>query len=451
MPYISISELPDSIKSSLPAGAQKVWMHVFNNAMSKEGTKEGDAFAIAWSAVKNGWEKKEDEWIRKNAMSRTHSTAGCVEFTKQGKLLEFEAIGFAPGTWHGIDNHPTEYTRELVAANAEKFAMKRLKSMRLSIHGKTDKDVVGWVTTQRLLADGLIAVGGYVFDQEEIEYLETRRLAGQDIGISPEFLAPSTYDPLTKIYKAYALDVTGYSFVGNPACTVCYVGDSRLLSEKEKKKDMSNTGGGIPVELTKEQVEELKTFYNSQLTEGKTFEEIKKGLVVVPPVPVKPTEPVVAEVVPEPLATAVATPPAVIPGATAPAAIPAALDEASQLRLNEAIEAVGKIDKWEMTQRLLAATGVEKLVGEIKEMDATFDSERMLAHFGDDPYVKTAFLKDYMAQRKHDIESIPELERQLTGAVEDDKMKEFAKDFGVEYVAGMTQDDLVTKAAEALV
>ncbi len=435
MPYTNISELPDSIKGSLPEGAQKVWMHVFNNAIAKEGTSEEDASKIAWTAVKNGWKKVEDSWVRKNSMARNHEAAGCIEFNKQGDVLQFEAVGFAHGTWKGIDGHETEYTRELVADNADKFAMKRIKSMRLSLHGKTDKDVVGWVTTQRLLADGNVAISGYVFDQEEITFLEQRRLAGEDIGVSPEFMAPSTYDPQTNIYKAYSLDVTGYSFVGNPACKVCYVGDSRLLSKKEKNKDMTNTGEGIPVELTAEQVEELKTFYNSQLTEGKTFEELKEANFAIPAVVV------------EEVAT---PPPAALPGAATPAAIPAVLDEASQLRLNAAIEAADKIDKWEESQRALAATEVETLVGEIKEMDATFDSERMLAHFGDDPYLKTAFLKDYQAQRKHDIESIPEVERNLASPIEETEMKGLAESFGVPYVVGMSQDDLVAKAAEAL-
>lgn len=529
MPYKSIEDLPDNIKSSLPVPAQRVWMSVFNQNFAKG---EEEARKVAWTAVKNGWEKEDDDWVRKNAHGfnvcmadgcdappetdviwangkgrawfcaadfekwsgtefelngNTHTYGGdinkqakiadgvapqsfsehnpaerlnseplmntncymaaystrflssCIRFEKQGNVLHFTGIGFQHGSWHGIDGHPTTYSEELVRENADSFAMKRIKSGRLSVHGKTDKDVVGWVTTKKLLSNGMVKVSGVVMDQEEIEFIMAKQVAGIDIGISPEFMAPSNYDPHTRMYTAYALDVTGYCFVDNPACKVCYVGDTRLLSEKkETKKHMSSTGK----ELTPEQLEEINTFYTGQLAEGKTFEEIKAANFAVPATVVNnvvaPVEPVVAQ-------------PAPIPGApVAPAAPAAVLSDEDNTRLNAAIEAGKKVDGWEANQRLLAEDQVTEKVAEIKKLDATFNAERMLAHFGEDPYKKLAFLTDEIASKKHFLESLPEPARELAGPVGDDKIRELAGDFGVEFKAGMTLDDIVTAGAEAL-
>lgn len=64
MPYSSNSDLPDNVKSSLPSAAQTVYRTVYN-AQLATGKSEDAARKIAWTAVKNGWKKKEDEWVRK--------------------------------------------------------------------------------------------------------------------------------------------------------------------------------------------------------------------------------------------------------------------------------------------------------------------------------------------------------------------------------------------------
>ena len=64
MPYSSISELPASIKDSLPAAAEKVFMSAFNAAYEQYG--EERAFKIAWTAVKNAGYNKNSEgnWVK---------------------------------------------------------------------------------------------------------------------------------------------------------------------------------------------------------------------------------------------------------------------------------------------------------------------------------------------------------------------------------------------------
>ena len=67
MPYKANSELPEGVRNALPEAAQTVYRGAFNGAL--EGTCKGDescAAKVAWSAVKRGWEKKGDAWVKKS-------------------------------------------------------------------------------------------------------------------------------------------------------------------------------------------------------------------------------------------------------------------------------------------------------------------------------------------------------------------------------------------------
>jgi cation transport regulator len=77
MPYKNVAELPDSVKDNLPKHAQEIYMEAFNNAWdeyanpeSRRGTasREETAHKVAWSAVKQVYEKDEDtgQWKRKD-------------------------------------------------------------------------------------------------------------------------------------------------------------------------------------------------------------------------------------------------------------------------------------------------------------------------------------------------------------------------------------------------
>jgi len=74
MPYDSISELPKSLRESLPKRAQQIYRRVFNNAWNeyadperrRSGTsREETAHKVAWSAVKKSYTKKGGRWVEK--------------------------------------------------------------------------------------------------------------------------------------------------------------------------------------------------------------------------------------------------------------------------------------------------------------------------------------------------------------------------------------------------
>jgi len=64
MPYEKNSDLPKSIRDALPAKAQSVFRNVVNSQLQR-GLSEEKAFASAWGAVKQGWEKVNDRWVKK--------------------------------------------------------------------------------------------------------------------------------------------------------------------------------------------------------------------------------------------------------------------------------------------------------------------------------------------------------------------------------------------------
>lgn len=68
MPYDSVSELPDSVKDALPKAAREIYKEAFNSAWdqySDRDDREATAHKVAWSAVKQKYEKKGDEWVEK--------------------------------------------------------------------------------------------------------------------------------------------------------------------------------------------------------------------------------------------------------------------------------------------------------------------------------------------------------------------------------------------------
>ena len=74
MPYSERSELPDGVKDNLPAHAQDIYKEAFNSAWKQykdpndrdsDADREEVAHRVAWSAVKQSYEKIDGEWREK--------------------------------------------------------------------------------------------------------------------------------------------------------------------------------------------------------------------------------------------------------------------------------------------------------------------------------------------------------------------------------------------------
>lgn len=70
MPYQANRDLPDSVRNNLPDHAQDIYREAFNHAYAAhagEGDRERRSHMIAWAAVKHGYVKEGDRWVRRQA------------------------------------------------------------------------------------------------------------------------------------------------------------------------------------------------------------------------------------------------------------------------------------------------------------------------------------------------------------------------------------------------
>lgn len=77
MPYDKLEDLPERVKDNLPKHAQEIYMKAFNSAWEQykepeerrgEESREEVSHKVAWSAVKQEYEKnKEGKWVKKEA------------------------------------------------------------------------------------------------------------------------------------------------------------------------------------------------------------------------------------------------------------------------------------------------------------------------------------------------------------------------------------------------
>jgi cation transport regulator len=75
MPYKNLSDLPDNVKASLPVHAQEIYRAAFNSAWQQykdsadrygDDDRETVAHKVAWSAVKEKYEKRAGHWSEKD-------------------------------------------------------------------------------------------------------------------------------------------------------------------------------------------------------------------------------------------------------------------------------------------------------------------------------------------------------------------------------------------------
>jgi cation transport regulator len=69
VPYASNGDLPPSVRSHLPPRAQDIYREAFNHAWPYHLNDEAAPHRIAWSAVKRGYRKVGDQWVRRDALA----------------------------------------------------------------------------------------------------------------------------------------------------------------------------------------------------------------------------------------------------------------------------------------------------------------------------------------------------------------------------------------------
>ena len=67
MPYKELTDLPKSVRDSLPKHAQEIYQAAYNNAWEEYRHNEERAHRVAWAAVKKSYKKnaKTGHWTAK--------------------------------------------------------------------------------------------------------------------------------------------------------------------------------------------------------------------------------------------------------------------------------------------------------------------------------------------------------------------------------------------------
>lgn len=74
MPYATLNDLPDIVTDNLPRHAQEIYQAAYNAAWEQyadpaerngDDSREEVSHKVAWSAVKNSYEKRADKWVKR--------------------------------------------------------------------------------------------------------------------------------------------------------------------------------------------------------------------------------------------------------------------------------------------------------------------------------------------------------------------------------------------------
>lgn len=75
MPYTNLTDLPENVKANLPKHAQEIYRAAYNSAWDQykdpedrygADDRETVAHKVAWSAVKEKYEKHDSHWVEKD-------------------------------------------------------------------------------------------------------------------------------------------------------------------------------------------------------------------------------------------------------------------------------------------------------------------------------------------------------------------------------------------------
>jgi len=148
---------------NLPQKAFDVWEEVFN--ANKKEVGEERAAKIAWAAVKRGWKKVGDKWVRKKAseMKIPHKFFGSVTDLAgldldpvSDNVSEIEIL--TTGVWH----HPIYGELEITPKRLERFKKNFddgvRKAIAIDIEHKSDEGAVGWVKNLTIKDNSLYAL-----------------------------------------------------------------------------------------------------------------------------------------------------------------------------------------------------------------------------------------------------------------------------------------------------
>jgi len=171
---------------NFPQKAWDVWESVYNANKKKVG--EERAAKIAWAAVKKGWKKVGEKWVRKQASELK------VPNKFYGSTTDLVGLGLDPtsnnsseieilkvGNWEHPIYGELIITEERLKRFKENFDLGIRKGVAIDVEHKSDEGAVGWVKNLTIKDDSLFALVEWT--NEGIQLIRNKKFRF----FSPEF------------------------------------------------------------------------------------------------------------------------------------------------------------------------------------------------------------------------------------------------------------------------
>lgn len=127
MPYAKTADLPESVRTALPARAQRIYLGAVNGALATYNGDEEKAHATAWATVKKKFKKQGGKWVAKAQEARTSQLT--VQDAASAALHFWQTFWAAGGA--DADRHLIEVILDQVAEDPSASPERLLKLREL--------------------------------------------------------------------------------------------------------------------------------------------------------------------------------------------------------------------------------------------------------------------------------------------------------------------------------
>ncbi|QWO71672.1 chaB [Orgyia pseudotsugata single capsid nuclopolyhedrovirus] len=108
MPYNNISELPASVKNTLPAKAQRMYMHVYNSGISRYDNPA----RVAWGVVSKYYERPDvrgRKWTRRPHTRKSDDDDDIEDYVTAAAIKDFVIDYIDDDDDDDYDDYETDY------------------------------------------------------------------------------------------------------------------------------------------------------------------------------------------------------------------------------------------------------------------------------------------------------------------------------------------------------
>ena len=232
MPYSSIDELPEFIKSVLPVSAQKIFVKVFNKAYEDSGGDDVFAMKVAWAIIKKRYKKEGHKWVAKSKdFQMRHYVYYKFKPTKvymkknKDDYVYVEAILSSTNK----DYHGQEVTYQALVNFSEQINKRKIKG-KFDNHKITEMLMMKGYSMDKIqtilskISPNIQLIQAYIDKNVLKGIIRLKKkylpLLKKYNGISLEFRVP---DYLLRDNKIYGGDIISFTFTDKPANPDSYV------------------------------------------------------------------------------------------------------------------------------------------------------------------------------------------------------------------------------------